>query len=93
MGVESPHDISPATVVVTPFYSSTMVMTVIASEIKQFLHFLNVMSLQHTVSLFTLSPHHISLLIYSLLYIRYNSLHVLVEQDSSQYCFLFSILI
>lgn len=35
---------------VTPFYSSTMVMTVIVSKITQFLHFLNVMSSQHTVS-------------------------------------------
>lgn len=53
VGVESPRDISPATVVVTPFYSSTMVMTVIVSKITQFLRFLNVMSSQHTVSLFS----------------------------------------
>lgn len=52
VGVESPCDISPATVVVTPFYSSPAVMTVIVSKITQFLHFLNVMSLRHTVSVF-----------------------------------------
>lgn len=31
-----PLDISPAAVVVTPFYSSTMVMTVIVSKIPEF---------------------------------------------------------
>ena len=45
MGVGSPCDISLAAVVVTPFYSPTMVMTVIVSKITQFLHFLNAMPL------------------------------------------------